>query len=147
MSGLFVKDIYKTYEGKDVLAGISFQLEHGEVVALLGPSGCGKSTLLSIIAGLTVPERGQVAWDGEDLSSVPPHKRGFGLMFQDYALFPHMSVSGNVSFGLRMEGLPRDTIERTVSETLDLVGLPGFDTRDVHTLSGGEQQRVALARR
>ena len=146
MSGLFVKDIYKTYEGKDVLAGISFQLEHGEVVALLGPSGCGKSTLLSIIAGLTVPERGQVAWDGEDLSSVPPHKRGFGLMFQDYALFPHMNVSGNVSFGLRMERLPRDTIERTVSETLDLVGLPGFDTRDVHTLSGGEQQRVALAR-
>ena len=146
MSGLSVKEIHKAYEGKDVLAGVSFQLDYGEVVALLGPSGCGKSTLLSIIAGLTVPERGQVAWDGEDLSSVPPHKRGFGLMFQDYALFPHMNVRGNVFFGLRMEGRPRDAIERVVSETLDLVGLPGFETRDVHTLSGGEQQRVALAR-
>ncbi len=146
MSGLSVNSIYKSYEGKEVLTGISFQQEPGEVLAVLGPSGCGKSTLLSVIAGLTPPDRGLVSWDGRDLSDVPPHKRSFGLMFQDYALFPHMNVGSNVAFGLRMQGLPRAAVERTVAETLEMVGLPGFDARDVNNLSGGEQQRVALAR-
>jgi len=146
MSGLSVSGIHKTFEGKTVLAGVSFDQSPGEVLAVLGPSGCGKSTLLSIIAGLVLPEQGKVIWDGQDLSGIPPHKRNFGLMFQDYALFPHMNVRANVAFGLRMQGLPKDVVEKTVAETLDLVGLPGFDSRDVHTLSGGEQQRVALAR-
>jgi ABC-type Fe3+/spermidine/putrescine transport system ATPase subunit len=146
MSGLSVAGIHKTFAGKPVLAGVSFDQSPGEVLAVLGPSGCGKSTLLSIIAGLVLPEHGKVIWDGQDLSGIPPHKRNFGLMFQDYALFPHMNVRANVAFGLRMHGLPKGVVEKTVAETLDLVGLPGFDSRDVHTLSGGEQQRVALAR-
>jgi len=146
MSGLFVHDIHKSFQGQVVLAGVSFQQEPGEILAVLGPSGCGKSTLLSIIAGLITPDSGRVAWDGQDLAGVPPHKRGFGLMFQDYALFPHMNVSGNVSFGLRMEGQSREVVLQSVVETLKLVGLSGFESRDVHTLSGGEQQRVALAR-
>ena len=146
MSGLSVAGIQKIFDGKPVLAGVSFEQTPGEVLAVLGPSGCGKSTLLSIIAGLVLPDQGNVVWDGEDLSGVPAHKRNFGLMFQDYALFPHMNVRANVAFGLRMHGLPKEVVERTVAEILDLVGLPGFDTRDVHTLSGGEQQRVALAR-
>ena len=146
MSGLSVKGLYKSFEGKPVLAGVGFDQRPGEVLAVLGPSGCGKSTLLSMIAGLVVPDQGEVFWDGQDLSGVPAHQRNFGLMFQDYALFPHMNVRANVAFGLRMKRIPKDVVERTVAETLNLVGLPGFDSRDVHTLSGGEQQRVALAR-
>lgn len=147
MDGLTVNNIHKAFtDDALVLAGISFSQAEGEVLAILGPSGCGKSTLLSIIAGLLPPDRGTIRWDGKDLSSVPPHKRGFGLMFQDYALFPHMRVRDNIAFGLRMQGLSRLAMDKRVAETLDLVGLPGFEQRDISTLSGGEQQRVALAR-
>ena len=147
MNGLSVRSIHKSYQqGDPALAGVSFDQEIGEVVAVLGPSGCGKSTLLSIIAGLVEPDRGSVHWNGEDLREIPPHRRGFGLMFQDYALFPHMRVWDNVAFGLRMQGLPRPAIDREVAQTLEMVGLPGFEQRDVNQLSGGEQQRVALAR-
>jgi ABC-type Fe3+/spermidine/putrescine transport system ATPase subunit len=118
----------------------------GEILAILGPSGCGKSTLLSIIAGLETPDQGTIAWQGIPILDVPPHRRGFGLMFQDYALFPHMNVFENIAFGLKMAGMPQDAIQSRVSETLELVGLTGFAERDVNTLSGGEQQRVALAR-
>jgi ABC-type Fe3+/spermidine/putrescine transport system ATPase subunit len=146
MSGLTVTGIQKSYEGKSVLAGVGFHQDLGELLAVLGPSGCGKSTLLSIIAGLTSPDGGRVVWDQQDLSGIPSHKRGFGLMFQDYALFPHMNVSGNIAFGLRMQGVSREVMDQTIAETLDLVGLPGFASRNVHNLSGGEQQRIALAR-
>ncbi len=147
MNGLVVRDIHITYQqGEHALAGVSFTQEIGEVVAVLGPSGCGKSTLLAVIAGLVEPDRGSVSWNGEDLRNIPPHQRGFGLMFQDYALFPHMRVRENVAFGLRMQGLPREAVEQQVSRTLEIVGLPGFEGRDVNQLSGGEQQRVALAR-
>ena len=98
-------DIHKSYDGKPLLNGISVSVSAGETVCLLGPSGSGKSTLLKIIAGLEIPEKGQVIWDGEDLVSVPVHMRGFGLVFQDYALFPHMDVAGNVAFGLKMQNL------------------------------------------
>jgi ABC-type Fe3+/spermidine/putrescine transport system ATPase subunit len=113
---------------------------------LLGPSGSGKTTLLRIIAGLEEPEAGTVRFDGRDMRGVPVHLRGFGLMFQDLALFPHRNVFENVAFGLRMQNLPRAEIEARVREILELVGLAGFETRDVNNLSGGEQQRVALAR-
>ncbi len=103
---LEIRDITKSYEGKLLLEGISFTVREGETVCLLGESGSGKSTLLRIIAGLEEAEGGSLWWDGEEISSVPTHKRGFGLMFQDYALFPHRSVQGNVAFGLRMQGLP-----------------------------------------
>jgi ABC-type Fe3+/spermidine/putrescine transport system ATPase subunit len=115
-------------------------------VALLGPSGCGKSTILAIIAGLESPDRGEVYWDDSSLKNTPPNKRGFGLMFQDFALFPHMNVFDNVAFGLKMSHLLPEDIKERVNEVLELVGLPGLGERDVNTLSGGESQRVALAR-
>jgi spermidine/putrescine transport system ATP-binding protein len=111
---LEVREIKKNYEGRALLHGISFQLSAGETICLLGPSGSGKSTLLRIIAGIEPAESGQVLWDGRDLSGVPAHKRGFGLMFQDYALFPHLNVAENVAFGLRMQGLARPEIQARV---------------------------------
>jgi ABC-type Fe3+/spermidine/putrescine transport system ATPase subunit len=143
---LELRDIQKKFGSKLALNGISFQVQTGEIVALLGPSGSGKSTLLSIIAGLEQPDRGRVLWDGKDISAAPPHLRGFGLMFQDYALFPHRDAAGNVAFGLEMAGQPRAQITKRVREVLELVGLAGFERREVSSLSGGEQQRVALAR-
>jgi ABC-type Fe3+/spermidine/putrescine transport system ATPase subunit len=147
MSGLEVQAITKAFQpGVLVLSEVSFSQKVGETVAVLGPSGCGKSTLLSIIAGLLEADSGTVRWNDKDLRGVPPHKRGFGLMFQDYALFPHMNVFDNVAFGLQMSRESKAAIQARVAETLELVGLPGFGDRDVNPLSGGEQQRVALAR-
>lgn len=156
MRGLEVIDLAKTYRQeaargqapavKHALAGVSINVAEGEILAVLGPSGCGKSTLLHLIAGLEISDRGEIRWDGQSLAGIPPHRRGFGLMFQDFALFPHRDVAQNVAFGLRMAGWSTQDIHRRVAETLALVGLPGFERRDVNTLSGGEAQRVALAR-
>ena len=137
-------DIWKSYEGKPLLQGVSFTVQQGETICLLGASGSGKSTILRIIAGLEDCEAGTLLWDGADLSNVPVHNRNFGLMFQDFALFPHMNVRQNVAFGLRMHRAPG--LDARVDEALTLVGLDGFDQRDVTQLSGGERQRVALAR-
>ncbi len=145
-SGLSLIDVHKSYGTLKAVAGISFQVAPGEVLALLGPSGCGKSTVLAIIAGLEGPERGDVTWDSTSILGIPTHQRGFGLMFQDYALFPHMNVFDNIAFGLRMRSWPDERLNSRVTEMLDLVGLSGTAHRDVNTLSGGEQQRVALAR-
>jgi ABC-type Fe3+/spermidine/putrescine transport system ATPase subunit len=145
-SGLALIDIHKSFGTLQAVAGISFQVAPGEVLALLGPSGCGKSTILAIIAGLEHPDKGDVSWDGASILDIPPHQRGFGLMFQDYALFPHMDVFDNIAFGLRMAHWPDERLNSRVGEMLDLVGLSGMGRRDVNTLSGGEQQRVALAR-
>ena len=139
-------NIHKTYENKSLLSGISFTVSKGETVCLLGASGSGKTTLLRIIAGLEQPENGQVLWDKVDLASVPVHQRNFGLVFQDYALFPHLSVSENIAFGLKMQNLPSDEIEMRVTNSLEQVNMSGFANRPVTELSGGEQQRVALAR-
>jgi spermidine/putrescine transport system ATP-binding protein len=139
-------DIHKTYENQPLLMGISFTVEVGETVCLLGASGSGKSTLLRIIAGLEQPESGQVLWDEGNLASVPVHLRNFGLVFQDYALFPHLTVAENVAFGLKMQNLPQSEIELRVTDSLEQVNLGGFANRHVTDLSGGEQQRVALAR-
>lgn len=143
---LTVEDIHKQYEGQPLLRGITFSVQHGETVCLLGSSGSGKSTLLRIIAGLEMPESGRVLWAGRDLAGIPVHKRNFGLMFQDYALFPHRTVAENIAFGLRMQNLPRAVIEQRVTAALQQIELPGFANRRVTDLSGGEQQRVALAR-
>jgi ABC-type Fe3+/spermidine/putrescine transport system ATPase subunit len=143
---LEITDLHKSYEGAPLLRGISFTVAAGETVCLLGASGSGKSTLLRIIAGLDTAEQGRVCWEGQDLAAVPAHRRGFGLVFQDYALFPHMNVAENVAFGLKMLNLPRAEIELRVTEALEKVTLAGFEHRRVTDLSGGEQQRVALAR-
>jgi thiamine transport system ATP-binding protein len=143
---LQVEDVVVRFGQKAALDGVSLGVGDGEVVTVLGASGAGKSTLLRVIAGLTTPDRGRILLEGEDLASVPPHRRGIGLVFQDHALFPHRDVAGNVAFGLRMRGASREEIDRRVGEVLALVGLAGFERRSVATLSGGEQQRVALAR-
>ena len=106
MPALSLDNIHKSFGKTQALAGVSFDVERGEIVAVLGPSGCGKSTLLAVVAGLETPEQGQVGWDGVPLAGIPPHQRGFGLMFQDFALFPHRDVFENVAFGLQMARMP-----------------------------------------
>ncbi|HEY59380.1 MAG TPA: ABC transporter ATP-binding protein [Anaerolineae bacterium] len=143
---LEVHEIYKEYEDKPLLQGVSFRVRKKEVVCLLGPSGSGKTTLLKIIAGLEGPEDGQIRWGGKDLVDIPAHRRRFGLMFQDYALFPHLTVFENVAFGLRMQGWTKERIDNRVEQVLKMVRMFDFIKRGITDLSGGEQQRVALAR-
>ena len=143
---LRIEDVTVEFEGKVALDGVTLDVADSEVVTLLGPSGSGKSTLLRVVAGLQRPDAGRVSLDGDDITSVPPHRRGIGLVFQDHALFDHRDGQGNVAFGLRMRGDSRDEIEERASELLKLVGLTGYGRRSIATLSGGEQQRVALAR-
>jgi thiamine transport system ATP-binding protein len=125
---------------------VNLTVNDGEVVAVMGPSGCGKTTLLRAIAGLQALDEGTIAWDGRNLRGTPPHARGFGFMFQDYALFPHLTVRENVAFGLRMQGHSMAGREKRTAEVLEIVGLADYAQRRIHELSGGEQQRVALAR-
>ena len=145
---LLIEEVSVTYPGApgDALSDIGLHVAAGSVTAVLGPSGCGKSTLLRVIAGLTLPATGRVALNGTDLAGVAPHRRGIGLMFQTNALFPHLSVGGNVEFGLRMKKVPAIERRHRIAEVLELVGLPGWQNRPVTSLSGGEGQRVALAR-
>ncbi len=146
MQGLELENLNKRFGETIAVAGLSLTVEPGEIFALLGPSGCGKSTVLHITAGLIEPDQGRVFWNGESLADVPPHARGFGLMFQEFALFPHMNVFDNVAFGLRMQRLAQNEVGSRVKEVLELVGMEGFEAREVDNLSGGERQRVALAR-
>jgi spermidine/putrescine transport system ATP-binding protein len=143
---LELRDIFKTYEDKPLLRGISFSVAEGETVCLLGASGSGKSTLLRMIAGLENPESGRILFNGLDLAQTPTHLRDFGLVFQDYGLFPHLNIFDNVAFGLKMRNLPAAEIFPRVAALLEKVNLTGFEKRKVTDLSGGEQQRVALAR-
>jgi len=143
---LELKNISKAYEGKLLLDNISFTVKAGETVCLLGASGSGKSTLLRMIAGLESPESGQILFNNIDLASTPPHLRDFGLVFQDYGLFPHLNIFDNIAFGLKMRKLPVDEIKLRVDSLLKQMELEGFEKRKVTDLSGGEQQRVALAR-
>ena len=143
---LEVQNLTKDYENKPLLKGVSFKVGKGELVCLLGASGSGKSTILRIIAGLEEPESGEVLWQGQDLRDVPTHKRGFGLMFQDYALFPHKTVAQNIAFGLQMQGMKEEEISQRVQAGLESIRMQSFADRPITELSGGEQQRVALAR-
>lgn len=143
---LEILNIVKSYDNAPLLQGVSFDVADGEIVCLLGRSGSGKSTLLRIVAGLEAAEQGVVVWNGQDVSPVPVHERCFGLMFQDYALFPHKNVEQNVAFGLRMQHLSTDQILERTHEILGLVHMQDFARRKVSDLSGGEQQRIALAR-
>ena len=146
MGLLDVIDINRDFNGIFALEGVNLSLEAGNLLCLLGPSGCGKTTLLRIIAGLEKTDSGIVKFDGQDLSRIPPHRRGFGMMFQDFSLFPHKNVYENVAFALQLKKESPKQIRRRVVEMLHLVGLEGFELRDVNRLSGGECQRVALAR-
>lgn len=143
---LALENLCKTFGSQAVVQDFSLAIAEGQTVVLLGPSGCGKTTLLRLVAGLETPDRGRITFAGQDLRPKPVHERGFGYVFQDYALFPHKNVSQNVAFGLRMHNWAAAEIQARVAAVLELVGLAGFGNRSIHDLSGGEQQRVALAR-
>jgi putative spermidine/putrescine transport system ATP-binding protein len=146
MSFLVLDRLTKRFGAATAVDGLSLSIEQGEFLSLLGPSGCGKTTTLQMIAGFVEPTAGAITLDGADLLAVKPAKRGLGIVFQSYALFPHMTVGENVAFGLEMRGVARGERARRVAEALDLVGLSGFAERFPRSLSGGQQQRVALAR-
>ncbi|MBP9905905.1 MAG: ABC transporter ATP-binding protein [Rhodoferax sp.] len=143
---LELRDICQQYDHQHSLHNVNLQVAAGEIVALLGPSGSGKSTLLSIIAGLQPPDAGSVWLDGVDITALPPERRGFSLMFQEFALFPHLNVQDNVAFGLVEQRVPRAHARAQALQMLELFGLAQLAARRVWNLSGGEQQRVALAR-
>ena len=143
---LDVRDVVVRFGARTVLDRVRLAVDHQEIVALQGPSGSGKSTLLRVIAGLLTPDAGTVHLDGRDVTRLPPHRRGVGLVFQDDQLFPHLDVEANIAFGLRMQRMPVAERRRRVDELLDLVGLRGFGPRSVTSLSGGEAKRIALAR-
>jgi sulfate transport system ATP-binding protein len=145
-TGIVVRDLRKSFGAAPVVDGVSFSIARGELVALLGPSGGGKSTVLRMIAGLTLPDAGEVLLDGADATTARVQDRGVGFVFQHYALFRHMTVRQNVGFGLSVRRRPRAEIDRTVSELLELVQLAPYGDRYPDELSGGQKQRVALAR-
>lgn len=143
---LRIENLTKRFGSVAVVDHLSLDIYDGEFFALLGPSGCGKTTLLRLIAGFERSNSGRMLLDGIDLAAVPPHRRPVNMMFQSYALFPHLSVESNISFGLKQEGLPKEEIRRRVADMLALVKLESFGGRKPHQLSGGQRQRVALAR-
>ena len=144
---LELKNITKSFgKDEDVLRGISLSIEKGEFITLLGASGCGKTTTLRIIAGLEAPDSGNVYLDGKDVTDLEPNQRGVNTIFQNYALFPHMTVADNVGYGLKLKKVPKQEIKKRVSDMLELVQLSGFEKRKPDQLSGGQRQRVAIAR-
>jgi putative spermidine/putrescine transport system ATP-binding protein len=146
MSAIRFEGVTKSYDGTVALAGFDLGIQDGEFLALLGPSGCGKTTALRLVAGFLQPTSGRILIDGRNVSSLPPHRRNAGMVFQDYALFPHMSVADNIAFGLHERRQSGNSVTRRVGELLELVKLRGMEKRFPGELSGGQQQRVALAR-
>lgn len=145
-SNVTIRDLGVGYGEREVLSVDELTVQAGEFISILGPSGCGKTTLLNAIAGFVPLRRGSISVGGRDLSTLAPHRRELGVVFQSYALFPHLSVAGNVGYGLRVRGFSRSRREERVRQMLDLVGLAEYAERRPHQLSGGQQQRVALAR-
>jgi NitT/TauT family transport system ATP-binding protein len=146
MTSIFLSGVSKNYGAFQALHQVDFTVENGEMLTLLGPSGCGKTTMLRLIAGLLEPTTGKILFDKTVVNSVPPHKRNVGLVFQNYSLFPHMTVFQNVAFGLRMRGVDDQQIKTQVQQMLDMVQLGSVGDRYPTQLSGGQQQRVGLAR-
>jgi putrescine transport system ATP-binding protein len=146
MALLEIVDASKHFGATTAVDHVSLSVERGAFFALLGPSGCGKTTLLRMIAGFETPDSGRIVIDGIDVTGLPPYARPVNMMFQSYALFPHMDVAGNIAFGLRQEGMDRRRIAARVAELLALVQMSGYERRRPHELSGGQRQRVALAR-
>jgi putrescine transport system ATP-binding protein len=143
---LRIDNVVKRFGGFTAVDHVSLDIGRGEFFALLGPSGCGKTTLLRMVAGFETPDEGRILLDGEDISGTPPYERPVNMMFQSYALFPHLTVAGNVAFGLKQEGRAQSLIDARVAEMLTLVKLETYAQRKPHQLSGGQRQRVALAR-
>jgi putrescine transport system ATP-binding protein len=143
---LHIEHLVKDFDGYKAVNDVTLDIAKGEIFALLGSSGCGKSTLLRMLAGFETPSSGRIVLAGQDLASLPPYQRPMNMMFQSYALFPHLSVWDNIAFGLRRDGLPKDQVADRVEAMLKLVQLGKFAKRKPHQLSGGQQQRVALAR-
>lgn len=143
---LDVRQATKSFGATRVLDGVDIAVMRGEFVSLLGPSGCGKTTLLRLVSGLAAADSGQFLLDGQEIANLPPHKRDVGVVFQSYALFPHLTVAENVAFGLKAKGAPATEIAATVKRFLSLVHMEGLADRSVRALSGGQQQRVAVAR-
>ena len=141
-----LKGLTKNFDDQQVLKGIDLNIYENEFLTLLGPSGCGKTTILRIIAGFEEPSKGELLFNGIDISKVPPYKREINTVFQKYALFPFLNVHDNVAFGLNLKKVDKSVVDQKVSRMLKLVGLEGFEKRDVTLLSGGQQQRVAIAR-
>lgn len=147
MAYMKLQDIDVCYDKKkQILKGLNLEVQEGELVSLLGPSGCGKTTTLRVVAGFIEPQNGVFSLDGSDLTKVPVHKRNFGIVFQSYALFPHLSVYDNVAFGLKMRKLDKAEIDKKVDQILEVCGLTEFRGRFPQQMSGGQRQRVALAR-
>ncbi|MBV6274365.1 ABC transporter ATP-binding protein [Alcaligenaceae bacterium CGII-47] len=144
---IIFSNVKKSYDGESyVVRGLNLNIRRGEFLTLLGPSGSGKTTTLMMLAGFETPTSGQIVFEGRQIDSLPPHKRGIGVVFQNYALFPHMSIANNVAFPLRMRGLPRQEIEARVLKALDMIRMKDFAQRMPGQISGGQQQRIALAR-
>ncbi len=141
-----IRGVEKSFGPVAALAGIELEIRENEFFALLGPSGCGKTTLLRILAGFETPDRGRITLDGKDLVAIPANRRPINMMFQSYALFPHMTVEGNVAYGLEMEGVRGPELKRRTAGALAMVQLEEVAGRKPHLLSGGQRQRVALAR-
>ncbi|MBQ3119051.1 MAG: ABC transporter ATP-binding protein [Clostridia bacterium] len=141
-----LKNISKSFGEEDILENFSVEIARHEFVTILGPSGCGKTTMLRLIGGFETPDNGQIFFDGEDITNLPPYKRRLNTVFQKYALFPHMNVFDNVAFGLTIKKIDKNIIKEKVSEVLKLVNLSGFEKRNIDSLSGGQQQRIAIAR-
>jgi putative spermidine/putrescine transport system ATP-binding protein len=146
MSDIRLQELNKTYGGNAVVHDVNLHVKHGEFFSLLGPSGCGKTTTLRMIAGFVPPSSGHIMIGRDDVTDRPPEKRDIGIVFQNYAIFPHMNVAENIAFGLKLRKRPRDEIRRRVTDSLRQVGLTGYEDRYQRQLSGGQQQRVALAR-
>ena len=145
MAILKLANVSKSYSNIKILDNINFECEN-ELISLLGPSGCGKTTCLRTIAGFEMPDNGKIFLNGKDITNIPPNKRNIGMVFQNYALFPHLNVYENVAYGLKIKKLKKNEIKEKVKDALNMVNLEGFENYNINELSGGMQQRVAVAR-
>jgi putative spermidine/putrescine transport system ATP-binding protein len=146
MAFLEINNVSKKFGATEAVSNFNLHIEKGELVSFLGPSGCGKTTTLRMVAGFEKPTGGRIVMDGEDITDMPPNQRDVGMVFQSYALFPNMTVAGNIGFGLKVMKKPAEEIQQRVEEMLGLINMPGYAQRYPYQLSGGQQQRVALAR-
>ena len=143
---ILFKNVFKEFDGVEVLTNINLYIRKNEFLTLLGPSGCGKTTMLRLLAGFEAPTSGDILFEGKSIVNTPPYKRKLNTVFQRYALFPHMDVFGNIAFGLKIQKKDKNTIQKKVKDMLKLVGLSGYENRSIEKLSGGQMQRVAIAR-